>query len=81
MERRRYTREFKRGPVRLIRVRGVSYAQGSQEPFADDPQMPFPTRVRCSSHSGRLAAQREVIKLKAERDIQKAATYFRKEST
>ena len=31
MERRRYTREFKLEAVRLIRDRGVSYAQASQD--------------------------------------------------
>ena len=30
MERRRFTREFKLEAVRLIRDRGVSYAQASQ---------------------------------------------------
>ena len=51
MERRRFTREFKLEAVRLIRDRGVSYAQASQDlnvhptqlrswvkAFADDPQ-------------------------------------------
>jgi transposase-like protein len=31
MERRRFTREFKLEAVRLIKERGVSYAQASQE--------------------------------------------------
>jgi transposase len=31
MERRRFTREFKLEAVRLIRDRGVSYAQASQD--------------------------------------------------
>src|SRR5271157_972841 len=51
MERRRFTREFKLEAVRLIRDRGVSYAQASEDlkvhptqlrnwvkAFADDPQ-------------------------------------------
>src|ERR1700740_2018103 len=55
MERRRFTREFKLEAVRLIRDRGVSYAQASQDlkvhptqlrnwvkAFADDPQHAFP---------------------------------------
>lgn len=55
MERRRFTREFKLGAVRLIRDRGVSYAQASQDlnvrptqlrnwvkAFAADPQQAFP---------------------------------------
>ena len=31
MERRKFTREFKLEPVRLIKERGVSYAQVSQD--------------------------------------------------
>ncbi len=55
MERRRFTREFKLEAVRLIRDRGVSYAQASQDlnvhptqlrnwvkAFAEDPQQAFP---------------------------------------
>jgi len=54
MERRKFTREFKLEAVRLIKDRGVSYVQASQDlkvhtsqlrdwmkKFADDPQMPF----------------------------------------
>jgi transposase len=55
MERRRFTREFKLEAVRLIRDRGVSYVQASEDlkvhptqlrswvkAFADDPQHAFP---------------------------------------
>src|SRR2546421_13105783 len=55
MERRKFTREFKLEAVRLIRDRGVSFAQASQDlsvhqsqlrswvtAFADDPQHAFP---------------------------------------
>jgi hypothetical protein len=55
MERRRFTREFKLEAVRLIRDRGVSYAQVSQDlsvhptqlrnwvkALAADPQQAFP---------------------------------------
>ena len=55
MERRRFTREFKLEAVRLIRDRGVSYAQASQDlnvhptqlrnwvkALAADPQQAFP---------------------------------------
>ena len=55
MERRKFTREFKLEAVRLIKQRGVSYAQASQDlsvhqsqlrswvkMFADDPQHAFP---------------------------------------
>jgi transposase-like protein len=55
MERRKFTREFKIEAVRLIKDRGVSYVQASQDlgvhtsqlrswvkKFADDPQHAFP---------------------------------------
>jgi len=55
MERRKFTREFKLEAVRLIKDRGVSYVQASQDlgvhtsqlrdwakKFADDPQYAFP---------------------------------------
>ena len=55
MERRKFTREFKLEAVRLIKERGVSNAQASQDlgvhtsqlrdsvtKFADDPQHAFP---------------------------------------
>ena len=58
MERRKFTREFKLEAVRLIRERGVSYTQASQDlgvhrsqlrdwakKFADDPQHALPVRV------------------------------------
>jgi transposase-like protein len=74
MERRRFTREFKLESVWLIRDRGVSYAQASQDlnvhptqlrnwvkAFADDPQEAFPGQGRMKT--------------------KKAAAYFAKEST
>ena len=55
MERRKFTREFKLEAVRLIKDRGVSYAQASEDlsvhasqlrdwvkKFSDDPQHAFP---------------------------------------
>ncbi|MGY3456143.1 transposase-like protein [Bradyrhizobium sp. LM3.4] len=55
MERRQFTREFKLEAVRLIKQRGVSYAQASKDlgihptqlrswvkQLADDPQHAFP---------------------------------------
>ena len=55
MERRQFTREFKLEAVRLIKERGVSYAQASADPgvyptqsrnwvkqLADDPQHALP---------------------------------------
>jgi len=96
MERRKFTREFKLEAVRLIKDRGVSYAQASQDlnvhtsqlrnwvkTFADDPRHAFPGHGQMKPEQleiGRL--KREVAKLKAERDIlKKAAAYFAKEST
>src|SRR5712691_7526751 len=85
MERRRFTREFKLEAVRLIRDRGVSYAQASEDlkvhptqlrnwvrAFADDPQHAFPGHGRLKPEQLEIARlKREVIKLKAERDILK----------
>ncbi len=97
MERRRFTREFKLEAVRLIRDRGVSYAQAAQDlnvhptqlrnwvkaAFADDSQHAFPGRGQMKPEQLEITRlKREVIKLKAERDIlKKAAAYFAKEST
>src|SRR4029079_7805164 len=96
MERRKFTREFKLEAVRLITERGVSYAQAEQDldvhqsqlrgwvkRFADDPQHAFPGQGQMKLEQLEIAQlKREVIKLKAERDIlKKAAAYFAKEST
>jgi len=95
MERRKFTREFKLEAVRLIRVRGVSYVRASQDlgvhvsqlrdwvkRFSDDPQHAFPGHGQMKPEQAEIARlQREVAKLKAERDIlKKAAAYFAKES-
>jgi transposase-like protein len=96
MERRRFTREFKLEAVRLIRDRGVSYAQASEDlkvhptqlrswvkALAADPQQAFPGQGQMKPEQAEIARlKREVLKLKAERDIiKKAAAYFAKEST
>jgi transposase len=96
MERRKFTREFKLEAVRLIKDRGVSYVQASQDlsvhpsqlrdwvkKFADDPQRAFPGHGQMKPEQLEIARlKREVAKLKAERDIlKKAAAYFAKEST
>jgi transposase len=96
MERRKFTREFKLEAVRLIKERGVSYAQASGDlgvhqsqlrswvtMFADDPQHAFPGQGQMRPEQLEIARlKREVTKLKAERDIlKKAAAYFAKEST
>jgi transposase len=96
MERRKFTREFKLEAVRLIKERGVSFAQASQDlsvhvsqlrgwvkAFADDPAQAFPGQGQMKPEQAEIARlKREVTKLKAERDIlKKAAAYFAKEST
>ena len=96
MERRKFTREFKLEAVRLIKDRSVSYGQASQDlgvhpsqlrdwvkKFADDPQRAFPGHGQMKPEQLEIARlKREVLKLKAERDIlKKAAAYFAREST
>ena len=96
MERRKYTREFKLEAVKLIKDRGVSYVQAARDlgvhgtvlrnwmkAFADDPEHSFPGHGQMKPEQLEIARlKREVIKLKAERDIlKKAAAYFAKEST
>ena len=85
MERRKFTREFKLEAVRLIRERGVSYTQASQDlgvhqsqlrdwakKFAEDPQHSFPGHGQMKPEQLEIARlKREIIKLKAERDILK----------
>jgi transposase-like protein len=87
MERRQFTREFKLEAVRLIKDRGVSYVQASQDlgvhtsqlrdwvkKFADDPQHAFPGQGHMKPEQLEIARlKREVLKLKAERDILKKA--------
>src|SRR5271168_4194849 len=83
MERRRFTREFKLEAVRLIRDRGVSYAQASEDlkvhptqlrnwvkAFADDPQHAFPGQGQMKPEQLEIARLKREV-LKAERDILK----------
>ena len=95
MERRKFTRAFKVEAVKLVRERGVTVAQAArdlgvhgtvvrrwvQEPAADSQQA-FPGQGQMKPDQVEIERlQREVIKLKAERDIlKKAAAYFAKES-
>src|ERR1700745_3454294 len=96
MERRRFTREFKLEAVKLIRDRGVAYAQASRglgvhqsvwrnwvKGFVEDPSQAFPGHGQMKPEQAEIARlKREVTKLKAERDIlKKAAAYFAREST
>ena len=95
MERRKFTREFKVEAVKLIQERGVTVAQAARdlgvqgsvlrrwvhESVADAAQA-FPGQWQMKPEQAELARlRREVIQLKAERDIlKKAAAYFAKES-
>ena len=85
MERQKFTREFKLEAVRLIKERGVSYAQASLDlgvhqsqlrswvkALAGDPQHAFPGQGQMKPEQLEIAQlKREVIRLKAERDILK----------
>jgi transposase len=96
MERRKFTREFKLEAVKLVRERGVSFKQASQDlnvhenvlrkwvtDSTNDPQHAFPGQGQMKPEQLEIERlRREVQKLKAERDIlKKAAAYFAKEST
>ena len=95
-QRRRFAREFKLEAVKLVRERGVSVAQVARDldvhenmlrkwvkELASDPQHAFPGEGQMKPEQLEIERlRREVIKLKAERDIlKKAAAYFAKEST
>jgi transposase len=70
MERRKFTREFKLEAVRLIRNRGVSDAQASYDPGRTPVAAAgVGQEVRSPEQLEITRLKREVIKLKAERDI------------
>src|SRR5260221_14770037 len=87
MERRKFPREFELEAVRLIKDRGVSYVQASEDlgvhpsqlrdwvkKFAEDPEQAFPGHGQMKPEQLEIARlKREVTKLKAERDILKNA--------
>ena len=96
MGRRRFDRAFKLEAVRLVRERGVSAAQAARDldvhenvlrkwvkEFAADPQHAFPGQGQMRPEQQEIERlRREVVRLKAERDILKKATaFFAKEST
>ena len=71
MERRKFTREFKLEAVRLIKERGVSYAQASHDlsvhqsqlrswvkALADDPQQAFPGQGQMKPEQPEVARSR-----------------------
>jgi transposase len=95
-KRRIHSREFKLEAVRLIRDRGVSFTQASRDldvhenvlrkwvkDFDADPSQAFPGQGQMKPEQLEIERlRREVIKLKAERDIlKKAAAYFAKDPT
>ena len=80
MERRKFTREFKLEAVRLIKDRGVSYVQASQDlnvhtsqlrdwvkKFSDEPQQLSGNGQMKPEQLEIARLKREVGKLKAER--------------
>jgi len=94
MVRRTFSREYKLEAVTLIQDRGVTVAQAARDldihenvlrkwvkEFRTDPQQAFPGHGQMKPEQLELERlRREVIKLKAERDIlKKAAAYFAKE--
>ena len=96
MGRRRFDRAFKLEAVKLVRERGVSAAQAARDldvhenvlrkwvkEFAVDPQHAFPGQGQMKPEQQEIERlRREVIRLKAERDILKKTTAsFAKEST
>ena len=96
MGRRRFDRAFKLEAVKLVRERGVSAAQAGRDldvhenvlrkwvkEFSADPQHAFPGQGQMKPEQLEIERlRREVVRLKAERDILKKATaFFAKEST
>lgn len=94
MVRRKFSREYKLEAVKLIQDRGVTVAQAARDldvhenvlrkwvkEFRTDPQQAFPGHGQMKPEQLEIERlRREVIKLKAERDIlKKAAAYFAKE--
>ena len=93
-KRRTFSREFKLEAVRLVRDRGVSVAQAARDldvhenvlrnwvkDLEADAQVAFPGRGKLKPEQEEIdRLRREVVKLKAERDIlKKAAAYFAKD--
>ena len=88
MGRRRFDRAFKLEAVKLVRDRGVSASQAARDldvhenvlrkwvkEFAADPQHAFPGQGQMKPEQLEIERlRREVVRLKAERDILKKAT-------
>jgi transposase len=90
-KRKTYSREFKLEAVRLITEKGYSIAEASRnlgveysvlrrwkKQLADDPQNAFPGKGQLKASDQELRAlQRELERVKEERDIlKKALAYF-----
>ena len=95
MERRKFSREFKIEAVKLVRERGVKVAQAARDldvhatvlrswvrEFSGDPHDAFPGNGQMKPEQLEIERlRREIVKLKAERDIlKKAAAYFARDS-
>ena len=95
MERRKFTRACKLEAVKLIQERGVTVVQAARDlgvhgtvlrrwvqACTTDSQQAFPGQGQVKPEQAELARlRREVLKLKAERDIlQQAAAYFAQEA-
>ena len=93
--RRKFSREYKLEAVKMVKERGVALKQVARDldlnenmlrrwvrEFGEDPQDAFPGLGQMKPEQAEIARlQREVAKLKMERDIlKKAAGYFAKES-
>ena len=93
--RRKFSKEFKVEAVKLIQDRGVSVSQAARDldvgetalrrwvrELTEDPVDAFPGLGKMKPEQEEIARlQKEVAKLKMERDIlKKAAAYFAKES-
>ena len=95
MQRRKFTREFKVEAVRLVKERGVAVAQAARDLdlnetvlhrwvclFSADPMQAFPGSGQVKPEQAEIdRLRKEVVRLKAERDIlKKAAAYFAREA-
>ena len=94
--RRKFSREFKLEAVRLVMERGVAVTQACRDldvvesvlrrwmrELAEAPSSAFPGNGQQRAEQAEIAAlKKEVVRLRAERDIlKKAAAYFAREAT
>jgi transposase len=96
LRKRQFSREFKLEAVKLVKDRGVSVAQAARDldlhetvlrkwvrDLTADPQHAFPGHGQVKPEQQEIERLRkEVVRLKAERDIlKKAAAFFAREVT